>query len=98
MTFRSLLSNTIITVAITLAPTLASAQFTTQAPTGPLQHLDQLKPPPGARVAIVVFEDLGCPHCAAAHPIELQVAAQTHVPILRYDAPIMSHIWTFQAA
>jgi protein-disulfide isomerase len=57
-----------------------------------------LHPPSGNKVAIIVFEDLGCPGCAAAHPIELKAAAEYHVPIVRYDFPIADHIWTFNGA
>ena len=79
-------------------PVAARAQFTSQAPVGPLKNLSLLKPPANSKVAIVVFEDLGCPHCAAAHPVELQASAETHVPIERYDMPIPSHVWTFEGA
>ncbi len=79
-------------------PVAARAQFTSQAPTGVLKNLSLLKPPSNSKVAIVVFEDLGCPHCAAAHPVELQAAAETHVPLERYDLPIPSHIWTYEGA
>src|SRR5579875_1869644 len=79
-------------------PLAVRAQFTTQAPTGVLKNLSLLKPPSGSKVAIVVFEDLGCPHCAAAHPVELQAAAATHVPLERYDLPIPSHVWTYEGA
>lgn len=57
-----------------------------------------LRPPPGQKVAIVVFEDLECPACANAHPIELQASAQYHVPIVRYDFPLKMHVWSFDAA
>ena len=88
----------LLATSLCLTPTLY-AQFTTpQAPTGPLHNLATLKPPPGAKVALVVFEDLGCPHCAAAHPVELQVSTQDHIPIVRYDTPIRAHVWTFQGA
>jgi hypothetical protein len=79
-------------------PFTARGQFTAQAPTGVLKNLSLLKPPSNSKVAIVVFEDLGCPHCAAAHPIELQAASQTHVPLERYDLPIPSHVWTYEGA
>lgn len=79
-------------------PVAAPAQFTSQAPTGVLKNLSLLKPPNNSKVAIVVFEDLGCPHCAAAHPVELQAAAAMHVPIERYDLPIPSHVWTYEGA
>lgn len=88
-----------IAAALCVSPSLVRAQFTTpQAPTGELRDLASLKPPANAKVAIVVFEDLGCPHCAEAHPVELEVAAKYHVPLVRYDSPIRSHIWTFQGA
>lgn len=57
-----------------------------------------LRPPAGSKVAIFIFEDLGCPACARAHPIELQAAEQYHVPLVRHDFPLVSHIWTFEGA
>jgi len=57
-----------------------------------------LRPPAGSNVAIIVFEDLGCPACARAHPIELQAAEKDHVKIMRYDFPLAAHIWTFDGA
>jgi len=57
-----------------------------------------LRPPTGSKVAIIVFEDLGCPACAKAHPFELQVAQQTHVALVRHDFPLEAHIWTFEGA
>jgi len=57
-----------------------------------------LKPPPGAKVAIYVFEDLECPACAHAYPIEHQAAAHYNIPIVRRDFPLQMHIWSFDAA
>lgn len=82
----------------------ASASLTANAQfVGPQVHDDFhdtsiLQPPAGDRVAIIVFEDLGCPMCARAHPIELQVSQQLHVPIVRYDFPLAYHVWTFDGA
>lgn len=57
-----------------------------------------LRPPKGARVAIVVFEDLQCPDCARANPL-LEDAARTYkIPLVRYDFPLPMHNWSFQAA
>ena len=57
-----------------------------------------LRPPKGARVAIVVFEDLQCPDCARAWPL-LQEASRTYkIPIVHYDFPLPQHNWSFQAA
>ncbi len=57
-----------------------------------------LRPLPGQKVAIIVFEDMECPACAASHPVELQAAAQYHVPIDRYDFPLQMHVWSRDAA
>jgi len=57
-----------------------------------------LHPPKGARVAIVVFEDMQCPDCARANPL-LEEAAHTYkIPLVRYDFPLPMHNWSFQAA
>ncbi|HLK52018.1 MAG TPA: thioredoxin domain-containing protein [Candidatus Angelobacter sp.] len=57
-----------------------------------------LKPPPGARVAIVVFEDLECPDCARAFPL-LQEAGKKHsIPVVLRDFPLSAHPWSFDAA
>jgi len=57
-----------------------------------------LKPPAGAKVAIIVFEDLECPACAASYPIEHQAASHYNIPLVRRDFPLPMHIWSFDAA
>lgn len=57
-----------------------------------------LKPPPGARVAIVMFEDLECPDCARAYPLVWQQANAHHIPVVLHDFPLSIHPWSFQAA
>lgn len=57
-----------------------------------------LPPPGGARVAIVLFQDLEWPDCAAAYPL-VRAAAQAHnVPLVVHDFPLPRHNWSFQAA
>jgi hypothetical protein len=57
-----------------------------------------LKPPPGARAAIVVFEDLQCPTCAVAYP-QVWAAANSHkIPVVLHDFPLPMHPWSFDAA
>jgi len=86
-------------VSIFLALTAVSpAQFLGPPVPDGFKDKSMLHPPAGSKVAIVVFEDLGCPACAQAHPLELKAAAEYHVPIVRYDFPIASHIWTFNGA
>jgi protein-disulfide isomerase len=57
-----------------------------------------LKPPAGARVAIVVFEDLECPDCARAYPLVFDQANAHHIPVVLHDFPLSKHPWSFQAA
>ena len=66
----------------------------------PVQVLDPsaLRPPAGAHVAIVEFDDLQCPACAAANPILKAAAAQYKIPWIRHDFLIPYHNWSRQAA
>ena len=57
-----------------------------------------LKPPPGARVAIVEFADMECPTCGHDNPIIKAAAEKYHIPWIRHDFPIRYHAWSFQAA
>lgn len=57
-----------------------------------------LKPPTGAKVAIVVFEDLQCPDCARAYPVVWETAKAHKVPVVLHDFPLPMHNWSFQAA
>lgn len=57
-----------------------------------------LKPPPGAKVAIVEFLDLQCPDCANANPLVKEAAKIYNIPVVRYDFPLPKHNWSFYAA
>ena len=57
-----------------------------------------LKPPPGARVAIVEFIDLQCPDCAAKNPLVKEAAKTYNIPLVRHDFPLPKHSWSFEAA
>jgi len=58
-----------------------------------------LRPPKGAQIAIVVFEDLECPMCARTQPL-LEKASKTYkIPLVMHDFPLgPGHPWSFQAA
>lgn len=62
------------------------------------EKLEALKPPPGAKVAIVVFEDLQCPDCARAHPLLDEMSAKYKIPVKRFDFPLPMHNWAFRGA
>jgi protein-disulfide isomerase len=76
----------------------AQAQFAGTPAQDSFRDTSILKPAPGTKVSVIVFEDLGCPACAHAHPIELDATQKYHVPLLRHDFPIPAHIWTFDGA
>ncbi len=57
-----------------------------------------LHPPKGAKVALVVFEDLECPDCARAAPIIAEAERTYKIPVVRYDFPLPQHPWAFDAA
>lgn len=57
-----------------------------------------LPPPKGAKVAIVLFQDLEWPDCAAAYPVVREAAQAHNLPVVFYDFPLPRHNWSFQAA
>src|ERR1700686_101638 len=57
-----------------------------------------LKPPAGARVALVVFEDMECPDCARAYPVLQDAAKKYNIPVVLHDFPLAMHPWSFDAA
>lgn len=76
------------TLALLFAATLAFAQNDTSA----------LKPPKGAQVAIVVFEDLQCPDCRRANPLVAEAGRTYKIPVVIHDFPLPMHNWSFDAA
>lgn len=57
-----------------------------------------LRPPAGAKVALIEFADLQCPDCANAGPL-LEEASRTYkIPLIVYDFPLPQHPWSNEAA
>jgi protein-disulfide isomerase len=86
-----------IAAVVLFAAPCAHAQFG-GPPTTPVHDPSALKPPPGARVAIIEFEDLECPDCAAANPVVKAAAERYNIPWIRHDFPLPQHNWSRQAA
>ena len=57
-----------------------------------------LKPPPGAKVAVIMFEDMECPKCAMDFPVVQDAAKRHGVPVVVRDFPLQMHPWSFDAA
>lgn len=77
-------------LVLVLAPALAVSAFAADA--------SSFKPPQGAKVALVVFEDLECPDCARAYPVVWEAARAHKIPVLLHDFPLPKHPWSFDAA
>ena len=56
------------------------------------------KPPSGAKVAIIEFEDLECPLCATVSPMVRDAMSHYGIPRVRYDFIIPGHMWSRSAA
>jgi protein-disulfide isomerase len=59
---------------------------------------EALRPPKGAQLAIVVFEDLQCPSCGLKAPLLVQAARTYKIPLVQHDFPLPAHNWSFDAA
>jgi len=85
--------------ALTLSSPLAIAQ--TSVPPNQvtaLKDTSSLKPPAGAKVAIIEYEDLECPFCAHAFPFVHAAAKHYQIPIVECDFQINYHHWSHDAA
>ena len=89
----------LLLAAIAAAPLAAVAQFPEQ-PTVPESMINSpaLKPPAGHNVAIIEFDDLECPACAAANPILAAASKKYNVPWTTHSFLIPGHVWSRQAA
>lgn len=88
-------------LALLMAAPLLTLRVQAQISSGPntpVNDASALKPPPGARVAIVEFADMECPVCGSTNPLIRQAADQYHIPWIRYDFPLPYHAWSFEAA
>jgi protein-disulfide isomerase len=85
---------------IASATVLLFAASASQAQYGgtPVHDASALRPPAGARVAIVEFADMECPACGHGNPILMQAAAKYKIPWVRHDFPLRQHLWSFNAA
>jgi protein-disulfide isomerase len=59
---------------------------------------EALRPPKGAQVALVVFEDLQCPQCGRVAPLLAQASRTYKIPLVQHDFPLPLHNWSFDAA
>lgn len=78
-----------------------AARAQTSVPPNQVSHFSDtsmLKPPPGAKVAIIEWEDLECPYCAHAFPFVHAAVRHYQIPLVRYDFHIPGHVWSHEGA
>lgn len=81
------------------AAVAATAQ--TSMPPNQVSHFidtSMLKPPAGAKIAILEWEDLECPACARAFPIVHSAVEKYKIPLVRHDFQIPGHQWSHEAS
>lgn len=84
---------------LSLATVTASAQTSLPPNQGTrFRDTSMLVPPPGAKVAIMEWEDLECPACAHAFPFVHMAIDHYKIPLLRHDFQIPGHIWSHEAS
>ena len=59
---------------------------------------EALRPPKGAQIASVVFEDLQCPQCGRVAPVLAMAARNYKIPLVQHDFPLPMHNWSYDAA
>jgi protein-disulfide isomerase len=87
-----------LALAAFLGTAASHAQFGAPSAGTQVHDPSALKPPAGARVAIVEFEDMECPDCGRANPLLKEAAAKYKIPWVRHDFPLAMHVWSFKAA
>jgi len=85
-------------VWVGLAGAAAMAQTAVGGQVSRFVDTSMLKPPAGAKVAVLEWEDLECPACARAFPIVHQAIDHYHIPLVRYDFQIPGHQWSHEAS
>jgi protein-disulfide isomerase len=83
---------------VSLAGVAVTAQTAVGGQGDPFKDTSMFKPPAGAKVAIIEWEDLECPACAHAFPIVHAAIAHYKIPLVRRDFQIPGHIWSHDAS
>lgn len=87
-------------LALLLLPALLLRAQTSVPPNhvSALKDTSSLKPPVGAKVAVIEYEDLECPFCAQAFPVVHEAAKHYGIPLIECDYQITYHKWSHDAA
>jgi protein-disulfide isomerase len=92
------MKRSISALALALAIPAAAQTAMPSANATAFKDTSAFRPPNGAKVAIIEFEDLECPLCAHVSPIVRDAMNHYHIPRVHYDFIIQSHMWSRGAA
>jgi len=90
----------VLAVALALVSVVPAGAQIAMPPTNATAFKDAsaFRPPSGAKVAIIEFEDLECPLCAHVSPMVREAMSYYHVPLVHHDFIIPGHMWSRTAA
>jgi protein-disulfide isomerase len=92
------MKRSIAALAFALAIPAAAQTAMPSANATAFKDTSAFRPPNGAKVAIIEFEDLECPLCAHVSPIVQQAMSHYQIPRVHYDLIIPGHPWSRSAA
>src|SRR5438876_7209600 len=83
-------------LALALVSFVSAGAQTAMPPSGATAFKDTsaFKPPSGAKVAIIEFEDLECPLCAQVSPMVREAMNRYHISRVHHDFIIPGHAWS----
>ena len=85
MKFSSMLAVLAFFFTVVSLPAMAQRTAGTPGPGEIFKDTSMLKPPQGAKVAILEWQDLTCPNCAHAFPVVHAAAAHYKIPLVEHD-------------
>jgi protein-disulfide isomerase len=84
----------VFVIALASGPPLPAQIAMPAAGATAFRDTSSFKPPSGAKVAIIEFEDLECPLCAQLSPLVREAMTRYHIPRVHHDFIIQGHAWS----
>jgi protein-disulfide isomerase len=88
----------VVALAFVLVVPAGAQTAMPQANATAFKDTSTFRPPSGARVAIIEFEDLECPLCAQVSPMVRDAMSHYGIPRVHHDFIIPGHAWSRTAA
>lgn len=95
---NSLVNRFVLVLAFALAVPAGAQTAMPPSDATTFKDTSVFRPPSGAKVAIIEFEDLECPLCAHVSPMVRDAMSHYKIPRVRYDFIIPGHLWSRNGA